>query len=824
MRPTALRPTPPARPPSRSVARWLAAALALSCAATAAKQEAPPDPLAGTERERGFVDFHRGDDDGRLLVGVHALNEPFLFVTSLPGALGSNDVGLDRAQLGEPRLVEFRRAGKKLLLVQKNTKFVANSADPDERLAATDAFAEAVVFAGAIVRGGKAGPWVVDLAPLVLADEHGVAARLKATQQGDYRLDADRSAALPQAAKVFPDNAEFEALLTFVGDGAGPHVQQVAADPKRVTLRQHVSFVRLPAAGYAPRAFHPASGAWSVGAFDFAQPLERSLEVRWQPRFRLDKVDPAAAKSRVEKPIVFYLDPGTPEPVRSALLEGGNWWAAAFEAAGYLDAFRVELLPEGVDPLDVRYNTVTWAHRATRGWSYGYGLTDPRTGEIIKGAVTLGSQRVRQDQLIAEALLAPYACNRATSTGAAAPANCANPELVEQARAMALARLRQLSAHEIGHALGFAHNFAASRHGNGSVLDYPHPLIVPDADGDPTLAEPYGVGVGPWDVYLVKHGYATFGGDEAAALAALRREIAAAGYDYVSDADARAPGDAHPDGLLWDFGPDTLATYDRLLALRRRALERFDVAVLPPDRQLGELEARLVPVYLLHRYQTEAVARLVGGARYDYGLAGDTEAGSEPVDVARQHAAIARLMAAISAESLALPDNVLAAMTPPSSEFARTREYFAGRGGPTFDPVAAVESGTALVLGFLLDPARLNRAAWQHERAAASPGAGEILQQVYRRTWGEAGGDAVRSARNFVALDAVVAAIESGKLNPAVLAEARGALRRWQTTLASAPAADFARREAADWLQRYLADAGSVKIRPLPALPPGAPI
>ena len=784
-------------------------------AALARKPETPPSPIAGMVSQHGFVDVHVDAGAARVVIGVHALDTPLLMVTALPGALGSNDIGLDRAQAGEPKLVEFRRLGKKLLLIQRNTRFIADSADADEARAARDAFAEAVLWSGELLNPESTrGPWQVDLSTLIASDLHGVAERLKNLQQGQHALDPARGGVLVEAAKAYPDNAEFEALLTFAGSGEGAFVQQAAADAKAITLRQQLSFVRLPDAGFRKRAYHPASGGWSVGGFDFAQPLARDLDVRWQGRFRLHKTDPGAARSTVRSPIVFYLDRGTPEPVRGALLDGARWWADAFDAAGFIDAFRVELAPEGMDLADVRYNAITWTHRATRGWSYGGGIVDPRSGEILKGYVNLGSQRVRQDLLIAEGLLAAHAPD-------------AHPSARTQAQAMALARLRQLAAHEVGHALGFAHNFAASRTGNGSVLDYPHPVATLDAAGRVQLAQPYGVGLGDWDRFVVAHAYGEFALDqELQALARLRADIAARGYAYVSDADARAPGDAHPEGLLWDFGSDPLVSFEQLLEVRSAALVRFAKGALPPDRQSGELERRLVPIHLLHRYQTEAVTRLIGGAEYDYGLGADARLGTRAVAGARQHAALKALRGALAVEVLALPDSVRDALTPPATEYTRGPEYFATQNGPLFDEAAATAAATAIVAQYAFAPQRLNRLAWQHARDATTPAPRDLFETLVVAPWREAGKqDAmVRRTRNWVLLDAALRVLADGALHATVDAGWRAQLRTLAQELAATPAANADAREAARWIERYLDAPETVKLRALPVIPPGAPI
>nr|WP_315248362.1 zinc-dependent metalloprotease [uncultured Duganella sp.] len=819
----------------------LSACVTLLCASPALAEAAPA--AAGTASQRsiaaltaslqaqpGFQQVWRDADKGRVLLTVKELNSPFLLVSSLPHGLGSNDVGLDRGQPGDVKTVRFEKRGTRLFLLQDNTRYVADSANADERASAVQAFARAVLWSGDILASEQGG-YLIDFSSFLLADQHGIARRLAGAKQGNYTVNASRSAVLPEHAKSFPNNTELEADLTFQGAGEGAAVRRVAADASSLTLRQHISLVRLPEPGFTPRAYHPASGGNANPYVDFAAPLADSMEVRWQRRHRLQKTDPSAAVSTVKKPIVYYLDRGVPEPMRSALLDGARWWATAFEKAGFKDAYRVELLPDDVDPLDIRYNVITWVHRDTRGWSYGSSLVDPRTGEIIKGAVTLDSQRMRQDMLIAESLLAPY--------GKAGEG--ADQARVAEAAQMVLSRLRQLAAHEVGHTLGFAHNFAASRQGNGSVMDYPHPLLTITANGDIALSQPYGNGVGPWDDFIVAHTYSEFATPQAEVegLARLRAQAKAQQLDYVSDADSRPAGASHPNGLMWDLGPDSLAGWDLVMTARRRALQQFSIGVLPDARQTGELEARLVPVYLLHRYQTEAVARLVAGGAFDYATIGDVRSGARQAGVqivpARiQRQALQKLIDSLRAEQLALPAKVLDLLTPPAQGYQRTPEYFATSMERVFDPYSAAEAAAAQTSLYLFDPARFNRLSWQHARDAQQPGVSDTLELVWSSGWKRGavpatltGGVAVQQAADWVVLESVLRLLDGDKLHPQVDADVRQSVRALAAWLVKNPGAGSVannRRRAAELITLYLADPHSVKLRPAPAIPPGAPI
>ncbi|MCL7959457.1 MAG: DUF5117 domain-containing protein, partial [marine benthic group bacterium] len=466
------------------------------------------------ERIEGFVPLYWDAVKGRLWMELSRFDTEILHYASLPAGIGSNDLGLDRGQLGPQAIVEFRRVGPRILMVQPNYEYRALSDNAAERRAVRDAFAESVLW-GFEVAAETEARVLVDATDFVLRDAHGVARRLKGAEQGSYALATSRSALYVPRTRGFPKNTEIEVTLTFTSeDPEGGWVRSVAPRADAVTVRQHFSFVELPEPGFEAREALPGAGYFGPNFVDYAAPLGEPLLTRLIARHRLEKRDPDAAVSQPVEPIVYYLDPGTPEPVRSALIEGAEWWDQAFEAAGYQGAFRVEILPEDADPMDLRYNMIQWVHRSTRGWSYGSTVSDPRTGEILKGHVSLGSLRVRQDYLIAEALLAPYREGDEVST---------------EVEAMALARIRQLSAHEVGHTLGLAHNYIASAQGRASVMDYPHPSVWLDGDGAPDVTDAYATGIGAWDKVAIEYGYQDFppGVDEKGALAAILSEARA---------------------------------------------------------------------------------------------------------------------------------------------------------------------------------------------------------------------------------------------------------------------------------------------------------
>jgi Met-zincin/Domain of unknown function (DUF5117) len=668
----------------------------------------------------GFFNLYWDDHDGKLWLEIDKWNKEFLFLDSLQAGVGSNEIGLDRGQVGNGRVVKFDRVGPKVLLSQVNYDFRATSDNPAEYKAVKDAFAQSVIwgFNAEVIEGDRT---LVDATAFYLHDAHQVSETLKRTKQGSFHIDHSRSALYLPNTRNFPENTEVESTLTFTGEDPGEFVRKVVPDPNAITVREHYSFIELPDNNYHPRAFDPRSGFYGIKYMDYATPIGDPIVKRYIARHRLQKKDPSAAISEPVKPIIYYLDPGTPEPVRSALLEGANWWNQAFEAAGYRDAFRVEMLPPDVDPMDVRYNVIEWIHRSTRGWSYGNSVVDPRTGEIIKGEVSLGSLRVRQDYMIFEGLLAPYRKGEPV-----------DPRMLSTA----LARLRQLAAHEVGHTLGLQHNYIASTQGRASVMDYPHPWVKLAGDGSIDLSQAYATGIGEWDKVSIQYGYSDFasGTDEHGALNKIIGDAATRGLTFLTDQDARPSGSASPFANLWDNGKDPVAELQEVMKVRSAALKKFGETNIPEGTALAQLQDVLVPVYLYHRYQTEAATKTIGGLNYTYALRGDHQIPTAPVTGADQRRALAAVLQTISPEFLALPPEITR-MIPPRPSQIEPYEDFPSHTGLTFDPLAAAESSAQATVAVLLDPARAARLIQYHAEDEQQPGLNEVFDALLNATW-----------------------------------------------------------------------------------------
>lgn len=713
----------------------LACTLPLPLAPLAA--QTGPVEITAPAGETGLLPVRTEAAKGRILLTLPAPAEDgvalrVLYATAMRTGLGSAPLALDRGKIGNTQLLAFRRIAGKIAVQFENPRFRNTTGSADRQKAVASDFGISTVWLTDIAETLPDGRIVIDIAPFLAMDTLGIAASLNAeldslgvgaaTSLGGkgFRLEDKLSLADPASVKVFPDNIEVDAVQTFVSDNPGVEVENIVPDPKKVTLSVHHSFVRLPAPGFKPLPLDPRLGGFSTQVVDFGAPLGAAVVSDLANRFRLEKTDPAAPRSRVKKPITFYIDRNTPDQIRPALLEGIGWWDDAFDAAGFIEAFKVELLPEGADPLDVRYNMVNWVDRATRGWAYGQQIVDPRTGEIVKGMVVLGSLRARQDIQIFMGLVG------ASEVGSGGPNDPVK---------VALDRLAQLGAHEVGHTLGFAHNFAASTQNRASVMDYPPPRIGL-VDGKPDLSDAYAKGIGSWDTATVRWLYGEAGEAEVAG--------AAAAYRFVQDDNARSPDSAYAWGGLWDDGADPTAELTRIMTVRAAALSRFGLGALAPGEPVANLRRRFVPLWLLHRYQLVTVAKQVGGVDFTYAINGSGREAAQPVAPAQQRAALDAILATISPAALRVPPALLPLLSAAqngSGDRQYDTEIFATAGGPVFDPLVAADVAAQLTVQTLIAPRRLARLVAQQQGDPSALGLGEVLDRLTGTVLGATGDD-----------------------------------------------------------------------------------
>jgi hypothetical protein len=669
---------------------------------------------------------------------------------------------------------------------------------------------------------------LVDASDFVLRDAHGFAPRLG----GGYRLDRTRSSIYTPRTKAFPQNSEVEVTTTFVSDGAGGggggrggggqiggRVSDVTPSPEAVTVRQHHSFVQLPGPGFVARPYDARSSFFNIEYANFAAPLGTDPTVRITSRHRLAKKDPNAAMSDPVEPIIYYVDPGAPEPVRSALVEGASWWNQAFEAAGYRDAFQVKLLPEDADPMDLRYNMINWVHRSTRGWSYGGAVTDPRTGEILKGNVLLGSLRLEQDYLIFQGLLSPYA------TGGE------RPVAMEQA---ALQRVRQLAAHETGHTLGLSHNYYDSTQGWMSVMDYPHPLVTVKPDGSLDLSNAYPQKIGDWDKIAINWGYNDFpkGTDEKAALDKILNDAWAKDLRYMTNQDA----DIHPRVEQWSNGVDQSGELVRLMGLRNAALDRAGERLIPNGRAMATIEDVIVPLYLHHRYAAQATATSIAGQDFVYAFRGDGRTPTQWVPAANQKKALDALMSTLALNALALPKGLLTLITPRPDGYNRTRELFPRFTGPAFDSLTPAFVAGDMTMGFILTNERAARMVEQKAYNAALPGLEDVLDRMIATVYDAKASDGYqaeisRGLQRILAghLMELAATSPMSQVRAISTYELKALQQRLKTrgALASAGVAERAHAQLLSTdIGRFLEKPSdpTTRIQGMPAPPPGAPI
>lgn len=673
--------------------------------------------ISDLDKKEGYLNFYWDDNKGKIYLEIKNLNQELIYINYLSAGVGSNDLGLDRGQIGGTRIIKFVKMGPKILMVQPNYKYRAISNNKEEIKSVEDAFAKSTLWGFQIVASDK-NKYLIDISDFVIRDSHRISQRLTQRNQGSFKVDKNASSFDNLNSKNFPLNSELEAFLTFRGTAKGSWLRSVSPDFETFSVRTRHSFVKLPDGGYKPRKFDPRAGYGAMTFYDYANPIEEDLHVKYIRRHRLIKKYPNQEISEAVEPIIYYLDRGVPEPVKSALIEGASWWNEAFEAAGFKNAFQIKVLPEGADMLDVRYNVIQWVHRSTRGWSYGASVVDPRTGEIIKGHVSLGSLRVRQDYLIAEGLLRPYAKENKN----------------DFMKEMAIKRLRQLSAHEVGHTIGLSHNFISSARNRKSVMDYPHPLIE-FTNNKVDLSNAYDHGIGDWDKLAINWGYRQFDSNEEDQLNKILQDGYKKDIYFISDQDSRPLSSAHPRSHLWDNGFDAADELNRMLSIRRHILDNFLDNAIKLGEPMSSIEEVLVPMYLLHRYQIEAAAKVLGGLEYNYALKGDNQVITKMLTRNQQVKALNSLLNSIHPKNLSLPEKLIKLIPPRAFGYPRTRETFKSRTGLTFDYLAAAETATKLTLKMLFNPERASRLITMKARDKSNqPGLTYVMNEIINKT------------------------------------------------------------------------------------------
>jgi len=823
----------------------LSVALLPGAAAAQAPIPSIEERTSGMTRMNGLFDLYWQESTGSLFWEIADLDREFLYQISMGSGLGSNPVGIDRGQLSGTSVLRPMRVGPRVLLMEPNYRFVANSDNPTEVAAVRDAFATSVHW-GFDVAAESDGRVLVDATAFFLRDARGVVETLAGSGQGRYTLDRSRSAIYLPSTRSYPENTEVEALLTFTSAEPGGLVQGVAASGEAVTLRVHHSFIRLPGPGFKTRIADPRIGVNGPNVLDYASPIDADMTVRLAARHRLQRRNPGSAPSEAVEPIIYYVDPGTPEPIRSALIEGASWWNDAFEAAGFIDAFQVRVLPDDADPQDIRYNIIHWTHRSTRGYSYGNSIVDPRTGEIIRGVVNLGSLRLRQDFLLGQGLVSPFGGSILSSDGGPVfedPASWGTADLAgapdfeylaqvatgSDAYEMALARVRQLSAHEVGHTLGLPHNYIGSAQGRETVMDYPAPLVEIRPDGSLDLSNAYVQRIGEYDKLSVNWLYREFpaGTDEAAGLAAIVEEGLARDLRYGGHTNNNFIGAGHQYASVWDNGSNLVDHLEVELRVREIGLERFGLEQLRAGEPLSNLEYVLLPLYMHHRFQLRSAVQSLGGADYRPAVRGD---GQEPVTIvpgAEQRRTLEVVLRALTPDFLALPERIVALIPPTADRYTRG-EPFPGRTERLFDPLGAAEAAADFTVGEIFHPARMARLE-VYGSMGDYPDLAEVTDRVLAATWDSpTPADEYRQQVRHIIQRAVVDRMmrEGGSnQNPAgVRAVLSDRLDRLATRLEAATATNPHTELVAADIRRWQGRSANTEPAPVLQMPSGDPI
>lgn len=685
--------------------------------------------MRGLEKHDGFIPVYLDRKSDKVYLEIPRDSLRALYFLSLATGLGSNPIGLDRGSEQGEYVARFDRDGGRVLLVLENWKYRSSATDnPSHVRTVAEAFPASTVAALPIV-GEERGHYLVDATDFIYRDWVNVAGTLASADEGSYTVARDRSSIYRPYTNAFPKNTEIDVSLTYAlaSGRPGRTIAALSPDGRAFTLRQHMSFLELPDGAYTPREMDPRVGYFGITFKDYAQPIQGSLEQRWIARHRLERVDANDPRSPIKNPIVYYVDRGIPEPIRTAVKQGVSWWTHAFDAAGLKGAFVVEDLPEGADPMDARYNIVQWENRNERGWSIGGAESDPRTGEIIKGMARLDSHRERTDYNLYAGLMGAAQSSADT--------------------AFVLARARQKAAHEVGHTLGLAHNYIASTYERGSVMDYPPPRVRLSSAGDIDISEAYAAGPGPYDVWAIHWGYGIFPrGAERDSLAAIITDGLRKKYLFLSDADARPEYASDPRTNLWDDAATPSEFLTREMRVRGVAISRFGERNIRPGEPVALLQERFVPVYFMHRFALNSLSKTIGGMEYSNATRGDGLQATRPVPAVQQRAALHQLITAMQPSELAIPDTVLTLMAPRPFGYESSIELFRSRTRPAFDELGAARTLAQMVVDGVLQRDRAGRLVQFSTREPNALTLGETIDSLVAATWSRGSGDSPKLA------------------------------------------------------------------------------